>query len=138
MKSTFSIIFYLKRQVVKKDGTVPISESVLQAGRISRTDPSQKRYRLRPDPGPGSGQPRHFRPHRDAEDHRDAPDLYHRQGIGDTPDLVRNTSVQLGFCRGQRRGSIRHSRTVRPDRRRLGARRGAVPDRSCHDGGRGI
>ena len=28
MKSTFSIIFYLKRQVVKKDGTVPILESV--------------------------------------------------------------------------------------------------------------
>lgn len=24
MKSTFSIIFYLKRQVVKKDGTVPV------------------------------------------------------------------------------------------------------------------
>ena len=27
MKSTFSIIFYLKRQVVKKDGTVPIMET---------------------------------------------------------------------------------------------------------------
>lgn len=26
MKSTFSIIFYLKRQVVKKDGTVPVME----------------------------------------------------------------------------------------------------------------
>lgn len=24
MKSTFSVIFYLKRQVVKKDGTVPV------------------------------------------------------------------------------------------------------------------
>lgn len=28
MKSTFSIIFYLKRQVVKKDGTVPVMEIV--------------------------------------------------------------------------------------------------------------
>ena len=27
MKSTFSIIFYLKRQVVKKDGTVPVLKS---------------------------------------------------------------------------------------------------------------
>lgn len=27
MKSTFSIIFYLKRQVVKKDGTVPVMET---------------------------------------------------------------------------------------------------------------
>ena len=27
MKSTFSIIFYLKRQVVKKDGTVPVMKS---------------------------------------------------------------------------------------------------------------
>ena len=27
MKSTFSIIFYLKRQVVKKDGTVPVMEN---------------------------------------------------------------------------------------------------------------
>ena len=24
MKSTFSVIYYLKRQVVKKDGTVPV------------------------------------------------------------------------------------------------------------------
>ena len=24
MKSTFSVIFYLKRQAVKKDGTVPV------------------------------------------------------------------------------------------------------------------
>ena len=29
MKSTFSVIYYLKRQVVKKDGTVPVM------GRIS-------------------------------------------------------------------------------------------------------
>ena len=29
MKSTFSIIFYLKRQVVKKDGTVPVLETVI-------------------------------------------------------------------------------------------------------------
>jgi quercetin dioxygenase-like cupin family protein len=28
MKSTFSIIFYLKRQVVKKDGTVPVMGAV--------------------------------------------------------------------------------------------------------------
>ena len=30
MKSTFSVIYYLKRQVVKKDGTVPVM------GRIDR------------------------------------------------------------------------------------------------------
>ena len=29
MKSTFSIIFYLKRQVVKKDGTVPNIKTTL-------------------------------------------------------------------------------------------------------------
>ena len=28
MKSTFSIIFYLKRQVVKKDGTVPNEKTI--------------------------------------------------------------------------------------------------------------
>lgn len=27
MKSTFSVIFYLKRQVVKKDGTVPVGKA---------------------------------------------------------------------------------------------------------------
>ena len=27
MKSTFSVIYYLKRQVVKKDGTVPVMGS---------------------------------------------------------------------------------------------------------------
>ena len=26
MKSTFSVIYYLKRQVVKKDGTVPVGK----------------------------------------------------------------------------------------------------------------
>ena len=29
MKSTFSIIFYLKRQVVKKDGTVPVMGRII-------------------------------------------------------------------------------------------------------------
>ena len=29
MKSTFSIIFYLKRQVVKKDGTVPVMGRIM-------------------------------------------------------------------------------------------------------------
>ncbi len=29
MKSTFSVIFYLKRQAVKKDGTVPVMGTVV-------------------------------------------------------------------------------------------------------------
>ena len=33
MKSTFSVIYYLKRQVVKKDGTVPVM------GRITVDEP---------------------------------------------------------------------------------------------------
>ena len=32
MKSTFSIIFYLKRQVVKKDGTVPVMGRITVEG----------------------------------------------------------------------------------------------------------
>ena len=36
MKSTFSTIFYLKRQVVRKDGTVPVM------GRINRVTTTQK------------------------------------------------------------------------------------------------
>ena len=40
MKSTFSIIFYLKRQVVKKDGTVPVMGRItvdfLNAGTVQR------------------------------------------------------------------------------------------------------
>ena len=32
MKSTFSIVFYLKRQVVKKDGTVPVMGRITVAG----------------------------------------------------------------------------------------------------------
>ena len=38
MKSTFSVIYYLKRQVVKKDGTVPVM------GRIT-VDGSQTQFR---------------------------------------------------------------------------------------------
>ena len=41
MKSTFSVIYYLKRQVVKKDGTVPVMGRIdavqLQADRRSET-----------------------------------------------------------------------------------------------------
>ena len=37
MKSTFSVIYYLKRQVVKKDGTVPVM------GRIT-VDGSQMQF----------------------------------------------------------------------------------------------
>ena len=37
MKSTFSVIYYLKRQVVKKDGTVPVMGRMLQADRRSET-----------------------------------------------------------------------------------------------------
>ena len=32
MKRTFSFIFYLKRQVVKKDGTVPVMGRITVAG----------------------------------------------------------------------------------------------------------
>ena len=32
MKSTFSVIYYLKRQVVKKDGTVPVMGRIPVAG----------------------------------------------------------------------------------------------------------
>ena len=44
MKSTFSVIYYLKRQVVKKDGTVPVM------GRIT-VDGSQTQFscKLPPD-----------------------------------------------------------------------------------------
>ena len=34
MKSTFSVIYYLKRQVVKKDGTVPVMGRITVDGRI--------------------------------------------------------------------------------------------------------
>lgn len=37
MKSTFSIIFYLKRQVVKKDGTVPVMGRITVA--VIRSQP---------------------------------------------------------------------------------------------------
>ena len=33
MKSTFSVIFYLKRQAVKKDGTVPVMGRITVDGR---------------------------------------------------------------------------------------------------------
>ena len=36
MKSTFSIIFYLKRQVVKKDGTVPVMGRITVDGTQSQ------------------------------------------------------------------------------------------------------
>jgi len=36
MKSTFSVIYYLKRQVVKKDGTVPVMGRITVDG--SQTD----------------------------------------------------------------------------------------------------
>ena len=42
MKSTFSVIYYLKRQVVKKDGTVPVM------GRIT-VDGSQNTVQLQTD-----------------------------------------------------------------------------------------
>ena len=32
MKSTFSIIFYLKRQAVRKDGTVPVMGRIIVDG----------------------------------------------------------------------------------------------------------
>ena len=41
MKSTFSVIYYLKRQVVKKDGTVPVM------GRIT-VDGSQTQFSCKP------------------------------------------------------------------------------------------
>lgn len=45
MKSTFSIIFYLKRQVVKKDGTVPVMGRITvdgtQAQLVARQLPIQ-------------------------------------------------------------------------------------------------
>ena len=34
MKSTFSVIYYLKRQVVKKDGTVPVMGRITVDGAI--------------------------------------------------------------------------------------------------------
>ena len=38
MKSTFSIIFYLKRQVVKKDGTVPVMGRITVDGNSYRME----------------------------------------------------------------------------------------------------
>lgn len=32
MKSTFSVIYYLKRQVAKKDGTIPVMEHITVDG----------------------------------------------------------------------------------------------------------
>ena len=51
MKSTFSVIYYLKRQVVKKDGTVPVM------GRIT-VDGSQTQFscKLTVDPKLWDGQ----------------------------------------------------------------------------------
>ena len=46
MKSTFSVIYYLKRQVVKKDGTVPVM------GRIT-VDGSQTQFSCGPEGIPG-------------------------------------------------------------------------------------
>ena len=36
MKSTFSVIYYLKRQVVKKDGTVPVMGRITVDGMLGR------------------------------------------------------------------------------------------------------
>ena len=43
MKSTFSVIYYLKRQVVKKDGTVPVM------GRITYNRQNEMRRSSEPD-----------------------------------------------------------------------------------------
>ena len=45
MKSTFSVIYYLKRQVVKKDGTVPVMGRITVDG--SQTQFSCKRLSIR-------------------------------------------------------------------------------------------
>ena len=55
MRSTFSTIFYLKRQVVKKDGTVPIM------GRIT-VDGTQTQFRcvgIEPYAGQNQGEDKH-------------------------------------------------------------------------------
>ena len=46
MKSTFSIIYYLKRQVVKKDGTVPVMGRRLSIEKSVSAAPSALRIRL--------------------------------------------------------------------------------------------
>ena len=51
MKSTFSIIFYLKRQVVKKDGTVPVM------GRIT-VDGTQAQFSCKTTANPDLWTPR--------------------------------------------------------------------------------
>ena len=46
MKSTFSVIYYLKRQVVKKDGTVPVSMTDKERmDVVERCYSKMKRYR---------------------------------------------------------------------------------------------
>ena len=56
MKSTFSIIFYLKRQVVKKDGTVPVM------GRIT-VDGTQAQFSCKTTANPNlwDTYPHHYR-----------------------------------------------------------------------------
>ena len=46
MKSTFSIIFYLKRQVVKKDGTVPVMKNVTLLFKALNSENDQRNERI--------------------------------------------------------------------------------------------
>ena len=55
MKSTFSVIYYLKRQVVKKDGTVPVM------GRIT-VDGSQTQFSCKLTVDPKLEKPLNFDP----------------------------------------------------------------------------
>ena len=49
MKSTFSVIFYLKRQAVKKDGTVPVMGRITVDGTVDGTQ-TQFSSKLSVDP----------------------------------------------------------------------------------------
>ena len=43
MKSTFSVIYYLKRQVVKKDGTVPVMGRITVDGSAWHSEKSENK-----------------------------------------------------------------------------------------------
>ena len=77
MKSTFSIIFYLKRQVVKKDGTVPVM------GRIT-VDGTQAQFSCKTTANP---------------------DLWYHQAavLAHEPSFVRNLGLPLQWSSNRNR-----------------------------------
>ena len=79
--------------------------------------------------------PRNQRTPLETEDCGNQTHTHHRQGTGNPPHALHFTPLQL-CLRGRQRGVVRrrHSRTLHPHRRRLGAWCGTLPNRCSRDG----